>query len=475
MHRVTQLIAGPLQLAERRGRPTIGALRPREAELPTRAAHALDPRVDVDQHALELDRAQGILGRAHVLGHLEDRVPLPHDPFRQLVRFGAEHPLVGGRGVEGRSQSLDHAFRHRPIEVRHRAQQLRGTTRVRTLPPDQPVEDRLEVALLALRDLVRQDQRPPECHLEVVAGILVVGTEPDCLPEPVRRFMERGEARLRPLLGIRAHHRREAEVVGRRITQLGIVRGIAPRRAERGRSRDGLAVRERCVPAIEARAGVLVSLGRRRRRVRAVRRERRVRRIGRRGRRGRVRVFARLGPRSATRREGRSRDDRSGADPCEQNIRGIPRACSRVRARPDQKDRRDQRDERDRHEELIGLVTDRAASFVDLAPGESRDVRVVDRREVEHPRPGGHVGAVGREGELPQEVPVQSADHRPFVPVANLHPRATLGIPDEDRASAFVPEADRDDLDPRLGGGLRGVDREGVVVLAVGDQDQRAL
>ena len=99
----------------------------------------------------------------------------------------------------------------------------------------------------------------------------------------------------------------------------------------------------------------------------------------------------------------------------------------------------------------------------------------VDRGEIEHTGPRRHERAVGLEGQRSQQLAVQLRDHGTSVCVPDLLASATARIADEDRTALFVAEADRDDLDSRLGRPLRGVDRKIVVVLAIGDQDQRAL
>ena len=62
LDRIAQLIPSPLEIAQRRSRAPIGSFGPALAELAATLTHALDRRVEMDEHALELRRAQRLLG-----------------------------------------------------------------------------------------------------------------------------------------------------------------------------------------------------------------------------------------------------------------------------------------------------------------------------------------------------------------------------------------------------------------------------
>ena len=97
----------------------------------------------------------------------------------------------------------------------------------------------------------------------------------------------------------------------------------------------------------------------------------------------------------------------------------------------------------------------------------------VDRLEVQHPRARGDVGALGRERQLPQKLPVESAVHGAALAVAQLLARAALRIGHPDLRPGLVAEANRQDADARLGRGRGGVARERAVILPVRDQQDR--
>lgn len=135
----------------------------------------------------------------------------------------------------------------------------------------------------------------------------------------------------------------------------------------------------------------------------------------------------------------------------------------------------EQTEQRERDEGGIGLVADRAAALLELAAGEARDVRIVDRGEVEHARTRRHVGAARLERDLAEQVAVEATHDGIAVRVTQERARPGPRIGDVDAAAALVAEADRDDLDTGLGGLPCGVEGEGLVILAVGDQDECTL
>ena len=102
------------------------------------------------------------------------------------------------------------------------------------------------------------------------------------------------------------------------------------------------------------------------------------------------------------------------------------------------------------------------------------DVGLDDGIEVDGRGAGRHVDAFGAQRDVAQQVAVEPRVHGRTVGVEQQPNGAGVGIGDGDFAAGFAAEADGDDAHAGLDRGVGCVEGEGVVVLAVGDQQHQA-
>ena len=123
---------------------------------------------------------------------------------------------------------------------------------------------------------------------------------------------------------------------------------------------------------------------------------------------------------------------------------------------------------------LKAILLDGATALFPGASHQGPDMGFKDGFQVEHTGAGRHVGALGFQGEIAQQVAVQSADDGGSPGVNDPVAGAGLGIGHKDLAPVFVSEADDDDPDSSLGGLSGGVQGKGVVILAVGEEQDHS-
>ena len=148
---------------------------------------------------------------------------------------------------------------------------------------------------------------------------------------------------------------------------------------------------------------------------------------------------------------------------------GARRACALA-----DHDTHEQAHDREQHEPLEALAAHHAPLAVEVVAHQVTDVLVVDRLEVERTEARRHVDAVGEQRHLTQGVAVEARGHDIAVGVAQQGAGAGFGIGDRDLATRFRTEADRHDADPAQRGLPGRLEGKGVVILAIGDQDQYA-
>ena len=119
---------------------------------------------------------------------------------------------------------------------------------------------------------------------------------------------------------------------------------------------------------------------------------------------------------------------------------------------------------------MEAVFLDRPTALFPHRAHQWADMRFEDRLEVEYARARWDIGALGGQGEFAQQVAVEATHHR--APARIHHPGAGPGlrVPDKDLASVLIAEADHDDANPAFGRFPCGVQGEGVVVLAVGEE-----
>ena len=99
---------------------------------------------------------------------------------------------------------------------------------------------------------------------------------------------------------------------------------------------------------------------------------------------------------------------------------------------------------------------------------------LVDGLEIEEPGAGWYVCALGRQGDLAQQVPVESTEYGPSARIEDALARTAASIGHVDLAAVFVAEADRDDANAELRRRAGGVEGKRILVLSIRDQEDCA-
>ena len=275
-HGVHQLLAGTLQVSERRIRPAVGGLSLEPPQAASGLAHRLPRALQVAARGRQLPGPEALLRRALGFGALLDEQPRLRGQVDAVPRVGREHPFAGSQVVVGVGEAQRLGGRPSGLDLRDEAAHLVANI---ALIVDQAVQAVFEPVGAA--QAVGELEDAPRHELQVDPGVVVAGRgEPYRVGEPggalpqggdglahgIRRPAARGLAGTRRIAAGRlAVARRNAprrSTVARRIAagRWAVTRRIAGTGGQRETQVEGgaiaqLRVRTGPVPGVEKQLG----------------------------------------------------------------------------------------------------------------------------------------------------------------------------------------------------------------------------